>query len=72
MASDNRKRDDCRPGRRVHIVLKQDQRTGKTVEGTIAQVLTKSPYHTRGIKVRLADGRVGRVQRFAEDEAEMQ
>ncbi len=67
MTLDNRKREDCKPGRRVHIVLKQDQRTGKTVTGEIAQILTSAPYHSRGIKVRLADGRVGRVQRFIEE-----
>ncbi|EGJ50992.1 Protein of unknown function DUF2196 [Desulfocurvibacter africanus subsp. africanus str. Walvis Bay] len=69
VASDNRKRDDCKPGRRVQIVLKQDQRTGKTVAGIIGQVLTSSPYHSRGIKVRLTDGRVGRVAHFEEDDA---
>lgn len=69
MAFDNRRRDDCKPGRRVQIVLKQDQRTGKTVDGIIGQVLTSSPYHSRGIKVRLTDGRVGRVAHFVEDDA---
>lgn len=66
MPSDNRKREDCKPGRRVHIILKQDQKTGRTVAGTIGQVLTSAPYHSRGIKVRLTDGRVGRVARFEE------
>jgi len=69
MTSDNRKRSDCRPGQRVHIVLKQDQKTGRTVAGTIGQVLTSASYHSRGIKVRLTDGRVGRVARFEEDGA---
>ena len=68
MTPDYRKRADCQPGRRVNIVLKQDQGTGRTVTGTIARVLTSSPHHTRGIKVRLTDGRVGRVQSFAEEE----
>ncbi len=67
MASDNCKRADCTPGRRVRIVLKQDQKTGRTVAGVIGQVLTSSPYHSRGIKVRLTDGRVGRVAGFEED-----
>lgn len=49
------------PGAAVHIVLKQDQPTGRTVQGTIQTVLTRGN-HPRGIKVRLSDGRVGRVQ----------
>lgn len=54
-------RKDIRPGLRVLIVLKKDQRTGKTTEGVVRDILTKAPVHTRGIKVRLADGQVGRV-----------
>ncbi|OAA65887.1 hypothetical protein SPI_02674 [Niveomyces insectorum RCEF 264] len=50
------------PGAFVHIVLKQDQPTGRTVQGVVQTVLTRGN-HPRGIKVRLADGRVGRVQR---------
>lgn len=49
------------PGAPVNIVLKADQPTGRTVSGTIAAVLTRGN-HPRGIKVRLTDGRVGRVQ----------
>ncbi|PYI23491.1 hypothetical protein BO99DRAFT_399015 [Aspergillus violaceofuscus CBS 115571] len=49
------------PGANVNIVLKADQPTGRTVSGTIADVLTRGN-HPRGIKVRLTDGRVGRVQ----------
>lgn len=49
------------PGAHVHIVLKQDQPTGRTVDGVVQTVLTRSN-HPRGIKVRLGDGRVGRVQ----------
>ena len=44
------------------IVLKQDQRTGKLTEGIVKDLLTKSPNHPHGIKVRLTDGQVGRVQ----------
>lgn len=55
-------RKDLRPGVRVSIVLKQDQRTGKRTEGVIRQLLTKSPTHPHGIKVRLENGQVGRVQ----------
>ncbi|NYT02366.1 MAG: YwbE family protein [Methanosarcinales archaeon] len=59
MAVVNRK--DIRPGMTVDIVLKQDQRTGKTSRGVVREILTNSPRHPRGIKVRLQDGRVGRV-----------
>lgn len=52
------------PGARVSIVLKQDQPTGREVQGTVSEVLTRGN-HPRGIKVRLQDGRVGRVQRMA-------
>ena len=52
------------PGAAVNIVLKADQRTGRTVSGTVKDVLT-SGNHPRGIKVRLSDGRVGRVQTMA-------
>ncbi len=55
-------RAQLRVGLRVAIVLKADQRTGKRTEGVIAEFLTKSPTHPHGIKVRLADGQVGRVQ----------
>ena len=54
-------RHAVRPGVRVAIVQKQDQRTGRTVEGVVAEILTRSATHPHGIKVRLADGRVGRV-----------
>lgn len=47
---------------RVAIVLKQDQRTGKQTMGIVKDILTRSPNHPHGIKVRLDDGRVGRVQ----------
>ncbi|KAL2161082.1 hypothetical protein VTH06DRAFT_8795 [Thermothelomyces fergusii] len=56
------------PGALVNIVLKADQRTGRTVQGAVAQLLTRGN-HPRGIKVRLADGRVGRVQSMARDAA---
>jgi uncharacterized repeat protein (TIGR03833 family) len=46
----------------VHIVLKQDYRSGKLTRGVVKDILTKSPYHSRGIKVRLQDGQIGRVQ----------
>jgi uncharacterized repeat protein (TIGR03833 family) len=56
------RRCDIRPGLRVSIVLKKDQRTGKTTEGTVRDILTKSPSHPHGIKVRLESGEVGRVK----------
>lgn len=56
------KREDVYPGRLVDIVLKEDQRTGKLTLGTVKDILTNSAYHPRGIKVRLSDGKVGRVQ----------
>ncbi|KAK8091227.1 hypothetical protein PG994_000732 [Apiospora phragmitis] len=52
------------PGASVSIVLKADQRTGREVQGVVRDVLTRGDHH-RGIKVRLADGRIGRVQRMA-------
>ncbi|SMC24210.1 conserved hypothetical protein [Clostridium acidisoli DSM 12555] len=55
-------RADIYAGRLVDIVLKEDQRTGKLTRGTVKDILTKSSYHPRGIKVRLTDGQVGRVQ----------
>jgi uncharacterized repeat protein (TIGR03833 family) len=54
---------------RVAIVQKQDQRTGRTVEGVVGEVLTRSATHPHGIKVRLADGRVGRVKAVLGDGA---
>ncbi|ARU60717.1 hypothetical protein CBW65_06165 [Tumebacillus avium] len=55
-------RKDIHPGLEVDIILKQDQRTGKTTRGIVKDILTSSPTHTRGIKVRLQDGQVGRVK----------
>ena len=51
-----------KPGMIVLIVLKQDQRTGKLTQGIVKDILTKSPNHPHGIKVRLQDGQVGRVK----------
>ncbi|MDP4097617.1 YwbE family protein [Paenibacillus sp. P96] len=56
------KRSDIRAGLLVDIVLKQNQRTGKLTRGTVKDILTNSPTHPHGIKVRLTDGQVGRVQ----------
>ncbi|TYS09190.1 YwbE family protein [Bacillus subtilis] len=51
-------------GLQVDIVLKADQKTGKLTRGTVKDILTKSSYHPHGIKVRLEDGRIGRVQKI--------
>lgn len=59
-------RSAIHPGRRVSIVLKEDQRTGKRTEGIVKEVLTNSPTHPHGIKVRLESGLVGRVQEILE------
>ena len=59
---DGRERKDFRPGLTVEIVLKQDQRTGRLTRGVVKEVLTKSPHHPHGIKVRLETGEVGRVK----------
>jgi uncharacterized repeat protein (TIGR03833 family) len=64
MASGGQVRSNVRPGLEVDIVLKQDQRTGKTTRGIVKDLLTKSPQHPHGIKVRLQDGQVGRVKRI--------
>ncbi|MFD1775966.1 YwbE family protein [Paenibacillus rhizophilus] len=55
-------RADIRPGLEVDIVLKQDQPTGKLTRGTVKDILTNSPRHPHGIKVRLTSGQVGRVK----------
>jgi uncharacterized repeat protein (TIGR03833 family) len=62
-------RNDIRPGIRVAIVLKQDQRTGKQTVGVVKDLLTNSKFHPHGIKVRLTDGQVGRVQEILPDES---
>ncbi|MCA1029632.1 YwbE family protein [Bacillus timonensis] len=59
---DGKTRSAITPGTEVAIVLKQDQRTGKTTNGIVKDILTKSPNHPHGIKVRLQDGQVGRVK----------
>jgi uncharacterized repeat protein (TIGR03833 family) len=55
-------RADIKTGLRVSVVQKQDQRTGKTTEGTVKDILTNSSTHPHGIKVRLENGIVGRVK----------
>ncbi len=55
-------RKDIKIGSEVYIILKKDQRTGKKSKGIVKELLTRSSSHPHGIKVRLEDGRVGRVQ----------
>ncbi len=57
-------RSEIKPGLRVCIVLKEDQRSGKLTEGVVKDILTKSPTHLHGIKVRLESGAVGRVKKM--------
>ncbi|MBD2872952.1 YwbE family protein [Paenibacillus arenilitoris] len=57
-------RSAIRAGLQVDIVLKQDQRTGKLIRGVVKDILTNSPNHPHGIKVRLTDGQVGRVKQI--------
>ncbi len=54
-------RKDIYPGLEVEIILKKDQRTGKRTSGIVKDILTSAAFHSRGIKVRLEDGQVGRV-----------
>ena len=61
---DGRKQSDIRPGIKVEIILKKDQRTGHLTRGTVKDILTKSAAHPHGIKVRLTDGQVGRVKKI--------
>ncbi|HFK1496518.1 MULTISPECIES: YwbE family protein [Bacillus] len=60
------KRSNIAPGLEVDIVLKQDQRTGKLTRGIVKDILTNSSSHPHGIKVRLQDGQVGRVQNIVQ------
>ncbi len=55
-------RADIKPGSRVKIVQKQDQKSGKLTEGIVGDILTRSATHPHGIKVRLTSGIVGRVK----------
>jgi uncharacterized repeat protein (TIGR03833 family) len=60
-------RNDIYPGLEVDIILKKDQRSGRRTNGIVKDLLTSSSYHSRGIKVRLEDGQVGRVIEIIED-----
>ena len=63
---DGTKRADVKQGCEVAIVLKKDQRTGALTSGRVKDILTKSPMHPHGIKVRLESGEVGRVKEIRE------
>lgn len=58
----NTKRENIKPGSHVSIVLKKDQKTNKLTNGIVQDILTNSPTHPHGIKVRLKTGEVGRVK----------
>jgi uncharacterized repeat protein (TIGR03833 family) len=62
MKSEGQYRKDIYPGLEVGIILKKDQRSGKITYGIVKDLLTSAMFHSRGIKVRLEDGQVGRVQ----------
>lgn len=62
-------RADIKPGITVNVVQKQDQRTGKLTKGVVKDILTNSPSHPHGIKVRLQDGTVGRVKEIVTNQA---
>lgn len=57
-------RSSIKPGIKVAIILKADQRSGRLTEGIVAKLLTNSPTHPHGIKVMLTNGNVGRVQKI--------
>lgn len=61
---DGKNRSGIRPGMKVAVILKKDQRTGALTEGVVKRILTKSATHPHGIKVELESGEVGRVSRI--------
>jgi len=69
MKADGRIRNNITRGLEVLIVLKRDQRTGKLTRGKVKDILTRSSSHPRGIKVRLEDGRIGRVREIVAEKA---
>lgn len=64
---DGKSRKDIYPGLEVDIILKKDQRSGKLTRGVVASLLTSAAFHSRGIKVRLEDGQIGRVAAVVDD-----
>jgi uncharacterized repeat protein (TIGR03833 family) len=69
MNSEGQYRKDIIPGMEVGIILKKDQRNGRLTYGIVQDILTSSPFHSRGIKVRLQDGQIGRVASLSPKEA---
>jgi uncharacterized repeat protein (TIGR03833 family) len=67
ITSGGKNRSAIKPGIRVQVVQKKDQRTGKLTEGVVKDILTKSATHPHGIKVRLESGIVGRVKEIIPD-----
>ncbi|MDH4261787.1 MAG: YwbE family protein [Spirochaetia bacterium] len=65
-STNGQQRKNIKAGLRVRIVLKADQRSGKLTEGIVQNILTNSPNHPHGIKVRLTSGEVGRVKEVIE------
>ena len=63
---DGTRREQIHPGSQVQIVLKKDQRSGTLTKGIVMDILTKSPVHPHGIKVRLEGGEVGRIKEIIE------
>jgi len=63
---DGQYRKDISPGLEVGIILKKDQRSGNITYGYVKDILTSSSFHSRGIKVRLTDGQIGRVTEILE------
>lgn len=61
------KRENIKPGLKVRVVQKQDQRTGKLTDGIVTKILTNSPTHHHGIKVMLENGIVGRVKEIVNE-----
>jgi uncharacterized repeat protein (TIGR03833 family) len=59
---DGQSRNNIKPGTKVAIVLKENQRTGELTEGIVKDILTNSQFHPHGIKVRLTTGEVGRIK----------
>ena len=64
---DGIKRQAIKPGLHVKIVLKENQRSGKLTHGFVKDILTKSPQHPHGIKVRLETGEIGRVKEILKE-----
>jgi uncharacterized repeat protein (TIGR03833 family) len=64
---DGTKREPIHPGSQVYIVLKKDQRSGTLTKGIVKDILTKSPVHHHGIKVRLEGAEIGRVKEIIQE-----